>query len=289
MKPRSDESDNIHITFGQNKRLVFCSRRAGASEIVEKPALGEQNRLAGVDVFGLGVGAQRAAAEGHDPTPKILDRKHHSVKEKIARGPTALGFARQSGLDHILKRNIIGFEMGDQRGIGVGRVSDTKARADLSIQAAGLEIIPCRGAYRRAELLFKEKHRELHHLVKRFATGFALLLFRRESGKLHPGKIGELLDRFGKVQAFGLTQPFERIAACAAAEAVIGPPLILYFERRRLFLVKWAKPPKYAALALQLYTLSHQLNQIGPPQDFVQEGFVVCDSNPTPSRGRRAE
>ena len=72
------QRDHIHIAFGEDDGAGLDGGGARGGEIVELRALGKERGFAGIDVFGLGVGFQRARAKGDDAAAPVGDGKHHA-------------------------------------------------------------------------------------------------------------------------------------------------------------------------------------------------------------------
>ena len=91
---------------------------------------------------------------------------------------------------------------------------------------------------------------------------------------------GQPLYSLREGEPLGLHQPFEGVAAGTAAEAVIGPPLVLDLEGGGLFLVEGAAAPHHPALAGELDAPPPELDEIRPPQDFFEQALAVGQIEP---------
>ena len=87
--------------------------------------------------------------------------------------------------------------------------------------------------------------------------------------KLHIVHIGEECDRLRKVEAFDVHDKLDDPAALAAAKAVIQPFFRVDRERRGLFTVKRAEPPKASAAVGQLGIPGDDLRQISARRQLV--------------------
>ena len=56
---------------------------ARGGDIVERRALVEERRFRGVEILGLRLPLERAAAEGDDPAAQVGNRKHDAIAEAI--------------------------------------------------------------------------------------------------------------------------------------------------------------------------------------------------------------
>src|SRR5690606_399437 len=80
-------------------------------------------------------------------------------------------------------------------------------------------------------------------------------------------------DRLGKVQVVVVHDEAERVAACAAAEAVVELLVGADAERRGLFLVERAAGRVVLAGLFQLDTRTHHLDDVGAVEQIVNEGL----------------
>ena len=132
LEARPHQRDHVHIAFGDDDGLRLEPGGARGGEIVELMALGEELRLAGVDVFGLGVGFERARAERHDAAARIGDGKHHAVEEEIARAAVFVGGRARPAAIMSSSVDVLGLQMLDQRGVAGRRIAQAELFAAAS-------------------------------------------------------------------------------------------------------------------------------------------------------------
>ena len=164
----------------------------------------------------------------------------------------------------------------DQRIVAAGGVAQAKLFRRRAVQPAAFQIVARLAARRFEQLRFIEFRRQLDHVIERLFLLLALFVFGRPFGQFDADFGGQLLHAFGKAQALGFDQPFEGVAALAAAEAFVETALILDLEAGGLFGVERAAAPHHPALADQLDAAAHQRDQIGPPPDFFQQSFAIA-------------
>src|ERR1700741_180951 len=138
------------------------------------------------------------------------------------------------------------------------------ARPGVFLQPARFQITPRGIARAPAQLVLEELAGGGNDFVQRLAPLFARFVFRRPCGQFDARVLRQPLHRFGEGEALHLTQPFESVAARAAAEAMIGAPLVLDLEARGLFLVERTAAPEHAPLAGELDAFSYQLDEVRP-------------------------
>ena len=242
-EPGAYQRDHIHIAFGQDDGAGLDGGGARGGKIVEVAALGKEGRLAGVDVFRLGVGGHAAPAERDHPPAPVGDGKEDAVEEEVAHRPAILSRARQTGLDHLVLGDVVGGEVVDERVVAGRRITQAELFRRRAVQAAAAQIV-ARGPPALAEQLrFIEHRRQFDDLIERFLALLARLVFGRPARQFHPGLARQLFHSFGKAHAFGFHQPFEGVAALAAAETFVEPPLVLDLETGRFFRMERAAAP----------------------------------------------
>ena len=93
-KARLAHRDHIHIAFADDQPAAFAMAQRLARRLVavEHGGLVEERRVAGVEVFRLGIGLQRPATKGNDPAARIGDRKHQPPTKHVIRLAAPVAF-----------------------------------------------------------------------------------------------------------------------------------------------------------------------------------------------------
>ena len=237
--------------------------------------LGEEAGFACVDVFGLRIGAEPTPAERNDPAAGIADRKHQPVEKEIAGAAVFIAGPHKTGRNHIVQRHIFAGQMIFQRVAG-RRIAKPETACRFTVQAPHPQVILCRSPCPAAQPVLKKLAGEFDDVVKRLFLLLAGLVIGAPFRQFDTGLARQALHGLGKAQAVHFHQPFEGIAARAAAEAVIAAPFVLHLEGGRFFLVKRTTAPEHPALAGQLHAPAHELDNICPPEDFFEQAGTVA-------------
>ena len=234
--------DHIHIAFGHDDGAGLDGGGTGGGEIVEIVSPWKRARFRRVLMY-LGL-----ASASRPRPPKAMTRPRPSVMVNITRlkkksrigRPSSAGRARPAA---IMSSWVTLWPV--RKSISAlfrRRIAQTELFGRRAIQATALQIVARLAARRPRATVFIEFRRQLHDLVERFLLLFARLVFRRPFGQFHPGFRRQLFHRFGKAEAIGFDQPFERIAALAAAEAFVAAPFVLDLEAGGFLLWKGQHP-----------------------------------------------
>ena len=193
---------------------------ARAMMVEQQPALVEERGLRGIEIFRLGSGLHRPAAEGDDPARAVVDREHHPVAEPVVRHGDVFPVDEQARLDHRLGADPKARErVAEREALGRG---ETKPEALLNrgSKAAIGEIAARPRADRGLQIGFEQARRHRDDVEE----AQALFLF----GDFRPacarqgeaGHVGQPLHRFREREAFGLHQKRELVAVLAGREVV---------------------------------------------------------------------
>src|SRR5256886_16180600 len=132
-----------------------------------------------------------------------------------------------------------------------------------------------RSCLRLPEVALVERGRRVEHRVEalpvpalRVLLGRSLLILERNVEPLR-----EPLNRSDEVDALGLLDERDRVAAALAAEAVVGAFLGTDGERRRPLVVERAEPGEARARSLQLRPAGNDLDNIGGGLDGLDRGI----------------
>ena len=255
-------------------------RFARPVEIVERAALVEERRLAGVDVFRLAVGQQRPRPEGDDAAARIADGDGQPVAEEVDRLALPLRHDGEARLDDFRQRNPFLGQVLDQRRAPLGREAEAEAIDRAGVQLALGDIGPRRRAARSREALAEEALRQRHHVIERAAALLALALEGRFFRQRQPHLAGQPFHRLAEVQPLGLADELDRVAVRAAAEAVIEALLLVDAERGRLLRVERAQAHELAALAHELDPPPDHFGHAHARFQLVQEALVERHAPP---------
>ena len=243
---RADQRDDIHIALGHDQRRALAHRRAGRRDVEKRAALVEQLGLGRIEVFGLGIGRQRAAPESDAAAARIADRKHDAAAKPVIGGAAVIGASTKPGGDDILARHAGAGQMCPECLPGIGREADAETLALQLRQAPPVQIAARAGCRRAIELHAKEARGGLHHLGQ---GALAVFLLRRAGiARRHrqAGLAGQQFHRFHETQILGLAQEAQRIPLRMTAEAIIIALAVIDMERSRAFLMEGARRPVIA-------------------------------------------
>jgi hypothetical protein len=102
--------------------------------------------------------------------------------------------------------------------------------------------------------------------------------------ELHPVPIGEPLDSAGEVEAFGLTDERDEVAALSAAEAIEELVGRVDREARRSFLVEWTPAAPARPDAPKLCPRRRELDHVGRLDDLLDRR-LLDQCHPAPADG----
>ena len=113
LEARLMERDHVHIAFDHDQLALVEGGCAGAGEIEHHRAFVEEPRLRRVQIFGLGVGLERAGAEGDDARLGVENGNGQPVAEAVIGGPAVIRLDDQPGVEKLR----LGEALLDQRGL----------------------------------------------------------------------------------------------------------------------------------------------------------------------------
>ena len=96
------EADHIHITFDEDSVLELADRFARAVEVIEDEALAIELGFRGVQVLGLIVFAERAAAISDHFGLFVLNGEHEAAPEAIVESAVAFALSDEPCLQELL-------------------------------------------------------------------------------------------------------------------------------------------------------------------------------------------
>ena len=263
--------DRVHRALAENDigPLGFL----GQVHRVEKFSLGEDQRLGGVDILGLGVLVQRPAREADHVAAQVDLREHDPVAEAVVDVLAVL--LRDGGevrRDQLLLRIALPLHGGQQGVEVVGGKADAELDHRGPIQPA-LDQIGSGGLARvRFEQLVVEAGRVLAEPPKPLLF-LVLALIAFVLRDLQIGPLGQKAHRVHVGQALDVHDEVDDPAALVAAEAVVHLLVGGHGEGGRLFSVEGAEAEIIRAAALELHVLpDHLVDRIAGNQ-LVQKGL----------------
>jgi len=185
-------------------------------------------------------------------------------------------FDQQAGIEHRLVLQGVAAQVLHQVVPARRRKAEAEVPGDHAGQAAALEVFH-RGlagwvALERLPIVpgggIEQRIKWRIDWLPGFASGAVILAWN-----FHARALGQVLDRLGKVQVVVVHDEAERVAACAAAEAVVELLVGTDAERRGLFLVERAAGRVVLAGLFQLDTRTHHFNDVGAVEQIVNEGL----------------
>ena len=237
---------------------------AGGVDTVEHRALGKQRGLGGVDVFrGVGGGpGQHPAAERHAPAERIADRKDHAVAKAVVVSGLILTLDGQAHFGQVAGGNARGRSLPQEPVPGGGREAQFESRDRVGSQAAAGEVVagrPSLGA--PLEAGGESFRRPCQRLEERrlVVGGEAAATARDRDAR----PVGELLERFAKLELLHLHDEGERVAADVAHPAAKRLAFRVHLEAGPRVLVPGAEARHGLATAPQGNVRPDQIDDIG--------------------------
>ena len=108
------KSNGIHIAFAHNQ-AAFIGRAKGFARglvAIQDTRFMKQLRIAGIEVFGFGIGLQSAATKGNHMTTKVSDWKNQSAPESVIGVAAAFRGDGKTGLNKLLCGEPFRFQLG---------------------------------------------------------------------------------------------------------------------------------------------------------------------------------
>lgn len=270
------QGDDIHVALDHHDLVEVAILLPGFVESVEFLALVEDRSLRGVQVLRLVV-AEHPAAEGDDPPAAVADREHHAIAEAVVALAGVAVLHQQAGVEHGLELQVVATQVLEQVVPARRGEAEAEVAGDLAGQAAALQVVH-RGLARRVafqRLLVElgggaeqRVERRVGRLARRVPASAAFL-----ARHVHAGALGQFLDRLGELQLVVVHDEAERVAAGAAAEAVVELLVRADGERGSLFLVERAAGAVVLAGFLQLDARTHHLDDVGAVQQVIDEAL----------------
>ena len=282
------DSNDIHVPFDEHRQIALPHRRPGPVEVVEHRVLPVDRRFGRIQVLGLPVGLEAAAAERDQLAGIGVDREHDAVPETVVRRAVfALG--DQARLLDLAPLEAPIPEMAEQ-GIARRRVTEPVLLQLFLLEAAFPQVAESLRSGLGTELFDIET---LGDLVEP-QQGFALARVRigagplAGAGHLEAVLLSQRLERLEEAQALEFHQEIEDIAALPAAEALEDLQAAVHRKGRRLLGMERAKPDVTIRAALAEADMrSDDGNDVGRRLDLLREIHSAAGP-PVRRRARRA-
>ena len=191
---------------------------------------------------------------------------------------TVIGLARlvlradqQAGLDQGAFVHALAGQRALDRRMGIRGIAQAEAGDGGVVQAAAVQIIQRRLAFRHAQAAFVMARRCLDHIVQSLALFGLFALFRGVDRHLHAGLRRQPFDGVGDAQAFDLHDEVDDVAVLTAGKAVIEALFRHHGEGWSPFRLKGAQADEFAAAPDQLDVPRHHLAQVDAGAQFFQE------------------
>ncbi len=144
--PRALERHHVEIAFGDDEARGFALGQhfARGFEPIEHAAFGVERALGRVDVFGLGVLLERAAAERDHLAASVRDFEGDAVAEGVDRALAVVAFAREAGVEDFIEREALGAELIERPSPAAGGRSRCRSGSrDRGPMPRAIEISAC--------------------------------------------------------------------------------------------------------------------------------------------------
>ena len=162
----------------------------------------------------------------------------------------------EARLDDLLDRHVLALQRRDQPVAGVRREAQPEIVDGLVAEATAAQIVEALATDGQAKLFLEPARRQLDDLLQRRGALDPFALGWRGARHGHADLAGQLFDRFGEGETFGLHHEAHGIAMRAAAEAVKESLLVVDGEGRRLLGVERAE----AGILRSRTALQHDLS-----------------------------
>ena len=239
LEARLPQRDHVGVALDDARAVAARDRGARLVEAVEQRALVEELRLGRVDVLRAQrvVLVQPPRLEADDAAARVGEREDEPALEVVA-----AALARQAGGAQLVGGEPLLRRLARER-VAAEREAEPELAADLLAEAAPGEVVAReRAGLRVPEVALVERGRLVEQRVEPVApapsrvVGRARVLVLR----LDVEAVGEPLDRAGEVEALRVADERDRVAARAAAEAVVEALHRVDREARRALLVERA-------------------------------------------------
>ena len=256
------QSEHVGVALDDVGTVGLGDRRPGLVKPVEQVALSEELAFRRVDVLGPQrvVLPELPRLEAEDAAAGVGEREDQPLGEVVA-APAVDEARREQLLDGESLR-----PSGPPQRRATEREPEPELAADLLPETAPGQVVARAAARRgRPEIVLVERRRADEQLEQALSpTALGVLAGRRLLVLEHDVEaVGERLDRPDEVQLLRLLDEADRVAARAAAEAVVGPLRGTDREARRPLLVKRAAPHVPGARFSELRTGRHHFDDAG--------------------------
>ena len=95
------QRDHVHVTFDHDELALVEGAFSRAGKVEHGRALVEQLGLRRVQIFGLGIGIERAGAEGDDARLDVENGNGEAVAEAIVARPPVIGLDEKPRLQQL--------------------------------------------------------------------------------------------------------------------------------------------------------------------------------------------
>ena len=260
---RLAERDDIHIAFSHDQPAALAMAEGLARRLVtvQHVRLVEERRIAGIEVFRLGVGLQRPAAKGDDPAARVGDREHQPAAESVIGLPALVAFLDQAGFQQFSVGEAALMQMRPRAPPVIGRIAQPVPAPAGCRQAPALQIGARPRPFRRAQPLLEIGRRRLAGRLEAFAM---VIFLDRLGGRLrqaHARLFRQFLDRFHEGEPFGLHHEADDIAAEPRREAFEDAFLVIDVEAGRLLIGEGRQADPFLALLGQLHLPANDIRR----------------------------
>lgn len=249
-------AEGVELAFDKDKGVVGSGDGAGAVEVKEEVAFGEDGGLGRVDVFGLASGVigrgklGLAGGEGDDTALMVADGNHEATAETGAQGAEGGDGVVAEEEQAAGAKSVFGVflfeEGGGEARVGGGGGADFKFVGQFRGKVAGLGPVAAHpvasgiGGTEGVMIVGGGGLVEIKEFLaeRAFLAGgaAALLVFEGDLETL-----GEGLDGLDKAEALGLADESDEVPGFAAAKALVDAHVGVDVERRGFFAVEGAE------------------------------------------------
>ena len=267
VEPRLVHGNNIHVALAEDE--VIRLGILGVIKRKEVVALLENVGLRAVEVLRGGVRSERASAVGDDIAPGVEDREHHAVDELVV--DAVIVPDEQRALHQLVLGEAEVSHVIMQLVVVVDRVADAEVADGVLGELTSGDVIPAVGALRGEQLPVEELPRLAVHFVEPLALsrGFVVAVLRHGE----PGALREEPYRLDVVEVLDGADERYRVAARAAAEAVVALGVGVDMERRRSLRMERTAAGIGSPRALELDVIFDKRNYLVRVPDFLEKSL----------------
>ena len=276
-KARLRQGHHIHIAFNHQGVALLADRPPRFMQPIELLALHEERGLGGVQVLGLAT-VQHTPAKADDFALDRPDGKHDPVTKAVISFLLFCVIAVDDDQARVCKFGGVIVGKGTGQAAPSGRcVAEAEVLRDPTRQATALEVLDGTGIVLQPGAVVVRGL--LQHIGERALLRLELcrssLLGRicLSFGHLKPDLLGQFLDGIDETQARMLHEEADGIAMSPTTKAVIE--LLGWADREtgRFFPVEGAEPQQVGAAFAQRHMTSDDIDDVGPCNDFLDEGL----------------